>query len=291
MNLVMNDLDVKYEEQFVQYFEQLPVLNQVQISSMKRILDLLLPQKINDTNKAIEEEKMRKQYQNFTKTLRSYPEVVASKQHFIELFKKGDSRALEQYKVHREKSLASPNVRTMKNQLIRLVSELGLICVEKGIQRDEMDSLCDFYINFLESQETIDSLESLEQNILQSFLDRMKKRDENPKHSPLVERTQKHIFQNLTKDLTLKGIAETLNVNPNYLSGIFTKEKGVSITQFINQQRVKEAKELLCITQHSLMDISILLGYNSQSYFTRVFKSIEGIGPKEFRQKYQNTQD
>lgn len=287
MSLVMNDLDATYEEQFVQYYQQLPILNQVQIQSVKRLLNQLFPKKEKKVRYALEEEKIRSQYQTFTQSLHSYPEIIASKQHFIDLFKKGDARALEEYQAHREKALINPDVRTMKNHIIRLVSELGYICIEKGSQQDEITSLCDFYINFLESKALVEDLKSLELNILQSFLDRIKKVDEQPFHSPLVERAQKYIFQNLTKELTLKSIAETLKVNPNYLSGVFTKEKGVSITHFINQQRIKEAKELLLITQHSLMDISTLLGYNSQSYFTRVFKSIEGIGPKEFRRKYQ----
>ncbi|MYL49400.1 helix-turn-helix domain-containing protein [Halobacillus litoralis] len=287
MSLVMNDLDSEFEEQFVQYYQQLPIWNQVQIHSVKRLLNQLFPNKENKVRYALEEEKVRNHYQAFTQSLHSYPEIVASKQHFIDLFKKGEAQALEEYQAHREKSLINPDVRTMKNHMIRLVSELGYICIEKGAQQDEINSLSDFYINFLESKVLLEDLKSLELNILQSFLDRIKKIDEHPYHSPLVERAQKYIFQNLTKELTLKGIAETLKVNPNYLSGVFTKEKGMSITHFINQQRIKEAKELLCITHHSLMDISMLLGYNSQSYFTRVFKSMEGIGPKEFRRKYQ----
>ncbi|WLR49008.1 helix-turn-helix domain-containing protein [Halobacillus litoralis] len=287
MTLIMNDLDDTLEEQFVQYYQQLPILNQVQIQSVKRLLNQLFPKKEKKVRYALEEEKIRNQYQAFTQSLHSYPEIIASKQNFIDLFKKGDARALEEYQAHREKALINPDVRMMKNHMIRLVSELGYICTEEGAQQDEVNSLCDFYINFLESKILVEDLKSLELNILQSFLDRIKKIDEQSFYSPLVERAQKYIFQNLTKELTLKGIAETLKVNPNYLSGVFTKEKGVSITHFINQQRIKEAKELLCITQHSLLDISMLLGYNSQSYFTRVFKSMEGIGPKEFRRKYQ----
>ncbi|SEH44502.1 AraC-type DNA-binding protein [Halobacillus karajensis] len=292
MNLVMNEISTELESQVTQYLEQLPVFNLVQVNSMKRLINQLLPQKeIEDTVAAFENEKIRKHYQKFTQSLNSYPELVASRQKFIDLFKKGDIKTIEEYQLYREKVVKDSNIRSWKNQMIRLVSELGYICVGQGAVQDEVDSLCDFYITFLETKETLDDLKSLELNILQSFLDRLNKVGDFPHNSPLVERAQRYIFQNLTTNLTLKGIAEILNVNPNYLSGVFTKERGVSITQFINQQRIKEAKELLCITQHSLMDISLLLGYNSQSYFTRVFKSIEGIGPKEFRQKYRSKEE
>ncbi|MEC3884096.1 helix-turn-helix domain-containing protein [Halobacillus litoralis] len=287
MNLIMNDLDAGLEEPFVEYLAQLPMLNQSQVSALKRLMNQLLPKQRKKVTGSMEQAKIHKQYQSFTQTLSSYPETIATKQKFFELFKNGQDEAIEVYEKLREKTLNGKDLRHHKNQMIRWISELGHVCMEKGAQQDEVDSLSDFYINFLESQGTEEDLKALEMNILKSFLERIQKNGERRMYSPLVERTQKYIFQNLTKDLTLKGIAEALNVNPNYLSGVFTKEKGISITQFINQQRIKEAKELLCITHHSLMDISTLLGYNSQSYFTRVFKSIEGIGPKEFRNKYR----
>lgn len=287
MNLIMNDLDARLEGPFVEYLAQLPMLNQSQVSALKRLLNQLLPRRKSAVSESRQQEEIHRQYQSFTQTLPSYPETVASKKRFIELFEDGHEEAVEEYEKLREKTLNGKDLRHHKNQMIRWISELGHVCMDKGAQQDEIDSLSDFYINFLEAQETEEDLHVLEMNILKSFLDRIRKTGEQRMYSPLVERTQKYIFQNLTKDLTLKGIAESLNVNPNYLSGVFTKEKGVSITQFINQQRIKEAKELLCITHHSLMDISTLLGYNSQSYFTRVFKNIEGIGPKEFRKKYR----
>ncbi|QAS53403.1 hypothetical protein HLI_14960 [Halobacillus litoralis] len=289
MHLVVNKLNLSYEGQFIQYFEQLPIMNQVQISSIERLLHMLLPKKNHEKEASVREEpEMRKRYQAYTQTQPSYSEAVASKQAFLQLFKKGDDHAIDAYQSYKKHSISiNEDVRASKNQLIRLVTELSWVCEELGAQVDEVQSLSDFYVNFLETKEKIDELQALEINILRSFLERARKLEDLPQHSPLVGRAQRYIFQNLTNDLTLKDIADSLNVNPNYLSGVFTRETGISLTHFINQQRIKEAKELLCISHHSLMEISILLGYNSQSYFTRVFKSVEGIGPKEFRQKYR----
>ncbi|WP_226581220.1 AraC family transcriptional regulator [Halobacillus litoralis] len=286
-NLIRNGLSTDWEEELVDYFEQLPVINQVQISAIESMLKRILPR---DESKEKQEEmdrKLRRQYQEYTTSLHSYPDVTDSRQRIIELFEKGDEQCLEAYHLHMEKyaSHIKEDIRKYKNHIIRLVSEISYLCVDNGATRGEVYSLGDFYIHFLETKTTIEELHSLESIVIKSFLDRVRSIKQQL-HSPLVDRSQRYIFQNLTSDLTLKKIADSLNVNPNYLSGVFTKEMGVSITQFINQQRIKEAKELLSISHHSLMDISLLLGYNSQSYFTRVFKSIEGIGPKEFRQKY-----
>ncbi|MCA1021024.1 helix-turn-helix transcriptional regulator [Halobacillus litoralis] len=287
LGLIMNDLASSLTDDFAAYLNQLPVRTPKELASMQRVLQHVLPVKKKE-KKTLMEPDLQHHYEEYAASLESYPDTVASKQEFIERFKRGEKQAVDAYYALMDNNLSyvKNQVRSFKNHLIRLVTELSLLCIEKGAKPDETASLSDFHISFLETKETVEELEGLESIILRSFLERIQTVGRQS-FSPLVERAQKYIFQNLTKDLTLKGIAETLNVNPNYLSGMFTKETGGSITQFINQQRITEAKELLCITEHSLMDISMLLGYNSQSYFTRVFKSVEGIGPKEFRQKYR----
>ncbi|MBN8235111.1 AraC family transcriptional regulator [Halobacillus kuroshimensis] len=288
LSLIMNDLSSSLAEEFAGYLDHLPVRTPKELASIQRVLQHVLPGKKEKEKKNPTEPDLLHHYEEYAASLESYPDTVASKQEFMERFKRGEKQAMEAYYSLMDNNLPhiKNHVRSFKNHLIRLVTELSLLCIEKGAQPDETGSLSDFHISFLETKETVEELEGLESIILRSFLERIQGVGRQS-FSPLVERAQKYIFQNLTKDLTLKEIAETLNVNPNYLSGVFTKETGVSITQFINQQRITEAKELLCITEHSLMDISMLLGYNSQSYFTRVFKSVEGIGPKEFRQKYR----
>ncbi|SDO58199.1 hypothetical protein [Halobacillus aidingensis] len=75
MSLVMNDLDATYEEQFVQYYQQLPILNQVQIQSVKRLLNQLFPKKEKKVRYALEEEKsaanIKLLHSRFTHTLKS----------------------------------------------------------------------------------------------------------------------------------------------------------------------------------------------------------------------------
>nr|WP_246363949.1 AraC family transcriptional regulator [Halobacillus locisalis] len=146
--------------------------------------------------------------------------------------------------------------------------------------------LNEFYINFLETITSPDELAELEQNIIFSFYQRLHQSDK-PRYSPIIERARRYIFQHLSDELSLKDIAKEINVHKGYLSSVFKKEVGEPVSQYINRLRIKEAKELLSITDYSLLDISSMLGYNSQSYFTRVFKQMEGIGPKEFRVRYK----
>ncbi|WP_226799835.1 helix-turn-helix domain-containing protein [Bacillus thuringiensis] len=54
-------------------------------------------------------------------------------------------------------------------------------------------------------------------------------------------------------------------------------------------EKIEEAKKLLTLTNHSLLDISTLLNFNNQSYFTKVFKEYTGITPKQYRNQYSKS--
>ncbi|MGI8315741.1 helix-turn-helix domain-containing protein [Halobacillus mangrovi] len=294
--LILHDIEKEHGEAMLDYFGQLPVVNQVHVLALERMLLRVLPHKEEDPMVRNHiGDRQKKAFQFYAHSSPSQKDSYQLKEQFFEAFKKGDEKATDVYQKYKKEfsvSLANGDpVRSEKNHLIRLVAELTQVCLEEGAPRDELFSLSEFYINFLEIKQTRTELLELESNVILSFLSRLKQTKNGQHYSPLVERTQKYIFQYLTENISLKKIAEELNVHPNYLSGVFAKEVGISISQFINKQRIKQAKELLSITRYSLMEISILLGYNSQSYFTRVFKKVEGIGPKEFRDKYHVSEE
>ncbi|MEH7313803.1 helix-turn-helix domain-containing protein, partial [Priestia megaterium] len=72
-------------------------------------------------------------------------------------------------------------------------------------------------------------------------------------------------------------------LHPNYLSKIFKKEVGKSVSQYIQEQRIEEAKKLLQLSNYTISEISTLLNFHDQSYFTTTFKKILGVTPKQYR--------
>ncbi|WP_368406764.1 helix-turn-helix domain-containing protein [uncultured Ruminococcus sp.] len=66
----------------------------------------------------------------------------------------------------------------------------------------------------------------------------------------------------------------------------FKKQTGIDLSEFIRRKKIQEAERLL-ETDRSLSDIGVLLGFSSQSHFTRVFKEIHGMTPTEFRKRHQ----
>ncbi|MCP3028068.1 helix-turn-helix domain-containing protein [Halobacillus sp. A5] len=293
--LVLHGMDFSFETEAIEYFSKLPVITFKKLESIERLLNLLMPGKSESHSIGqlpTEEWEDYREFKSNHLNAKYSRHLLELNENFNKFFKQGDARALKEYQKLRRSSLFplgnGDEIRSAKNNIITLISKLTRIAIEEGIAKGEAFSLHDFYINFLESKDDINELSHLELTIVQAYLNVMKQRNQTSIVSPLVHKAKNYIYQNLTEDINLKVIAEELHVNPNYLSSVFNKDTGTSITKYINAQRVKEAKELLTNTQYSLMEISILLGYNSQSYFTRVFKKHEGISPKDFRQKLQS---
>ena len=98
-----------------------------------------------------------------------------------------------------------------------------------------------------------------------------------------VNDAMRYIYTNFNKDLTLKEIAESVHLNASYFSRLFKDVIGISLTQFINRIRIKEASSMLRNTYLNITEIALHCGFDDPKYFCRVFKSITGYSAKEFR--------
>ncbi|HDR7296345.1 TPA: helix-turn-helix transcriptional regulator, partial [Bacillus cytotoxicus] len=94
------------------------------------------------------------------------------------------------------------------------------------------------------------------------------------------------IFKNIYQKISVKQLARMVNMNPNYLSILFKEEVGISLNEYIQRERVEEAKKLLTLTDYSLSDICAWLNFSDQSYFTKVFKKFTNKTPGKYRKHF-----
>jgi len=100
----------------------------------------------------------------------------------------------------------------------------------------------------------------------------------------LKEIIQDQIDTNL--NLSLKGLSETLQVHPAYLSREFSKYfDDLSFGDYIRKLRIDKAVQLLCTTDHTLTEIAYLTGFSDQSHFTRIFKKHTGKSPSAYKKE------
>lgn len=106
-------------------------------------------------------------------------------------------------------------------------------------------------------------------------------------NSSIIINACNYIDKNYMNKITLKDIADELYTNLSYLSTLFKKEMGIGFTEYVNDIRLKRAQDLLINSNKSLLDISLCVGFDCQSYFTKVFKKKNGITPSEYRKMNQ----
>lgn len=86
-------------------------------------------------------------------------------------------------------------------------------------------------------------------------------------------------------DMNLKTVAETVALSPSHFSTIFSQSLGKTFIEYLTDQRINYAKNLLVTTDSKLTSITLEIGYSDSNYFSYLFKKKEGMSPSEYRKR------
>lgn len=103
----------------------------------------------------------------------------------------------------------------------------------------------------------------------------------------LVENINYIIQQDYKDKLSLKSISQKLFMNSSYISRIYKKETGMTVTDAINKYRMEKAKEILSTRKYKVYEVGEMVGIEEPSYFTHVFMKYEGYSPSEFMNRIE----
>jgi RpiB/LacA/LacB family sugar-phosphate isomerase len=104
-----------------------------------------------------------------------------------------------------------------------------------------------------------------------------------------LQRVFQHIRENIARDLSVSELAGTVGMSQYYFSKLFKMSTGTTPHQYVMRQRVERAQEHLRETRTMLAEIATLVGFETQSHFTSVFRRLVGATPKHYREMHQNT--
>ena len=102
-------------------------------------------------------------------------------------------------------------------------------------------------------------------------------------YSNLISKSIDYITNNFMNGISLKDVANNVSVNSSHLARRFKSETGQTVSYFINNNRIREAKFLLKNRNYTIEEIAYKVGYGNKIYFTKIFKQFESITPKEYR--------
>lgn len=179
-------------------------------------------------------------------------------------------------------SLAGEPIRHYKNALIILNSLCQRAAIVGGIDPETCYQLGEVYIHRIEACKNVDELNALS-GLVMDYSSRVAEAVHPRAQSEKIAKAMHYIKINYPKKLTVGMIAEHVGLSKEYLSSRFHKELNITLPDFINKQKITEAKRLLLFSDLTLSQIADFLSFSSQSYFQSVFKKMTGITPSEYR--------
>lgn len=107
-----------------------------------------------------------------------------------------------------------------------------------------------------------------------------------PSEDSPVETVKRIIAKNITVELSRDELAQQVFMSPDYLTKLFKRETGMSLSDYIIHKRISLAKQLLETTDLSIVEISQRTGFSYSSYFVRIFKKKTSMTPQQYRESY-----
>ena len=175
------------------------------------------------------------------------------------------------------------NIEKIKPRITELIVVLSRAAVDAGADINEIFLINENFTGNIEEFTNLEDLSIWVTNMLQRFISFTFEFDK-VKHADAVYKVIEYIKANFQRRMTLEQIAASTYLSKTYLSSLFKKETGFSISEYINIVRIERSKSLLLEENISIIDIANLCGFEDQSYFTKVFKHIVGITPKKYRE-------
>lgn len=180
-----------------------------------------------------------------------------------------------------EKRLTDP-LRNAKNYCIIMNTLLRKAAENGGVHPVYIDRVSSEIASKIEQLSSLSENTELMRDIFRTYC-RLVRKHALKAFSQVVQKTVLIIDSDLSADLSLSTLAENQNISPGYLSTIFKKETGKTVSEYIREKRVKHAAHLLSTTHLQIQTVALHCGIMDVQYFSKIFKKHTGMTPREYR--------
>ena len=182
--------------------------------------------------------------------------------------------------------LSDDKLRNLKYHFIITIALITRFCVEGGMEMEAAYTLSDLYIQKADRCPDADGIHKLHREAVLEFTHQMSRLNHGTIYSKPVIMVMDYVYDNLHEKICETDIAEYVSLSTSYISRLFKKEVGVTISTYIAVKRVETAQNMLKYSDFSPLDIANYLAFTSHSHFISTFKKYTGMTPNEFRKRY-----
>lgn len=215
-----------------------------------------------------------------------YEEAVQTGRQYEKLLNgllAGDELTVEQEKKRFFAACYTGGLEQAKAWCLHLICQLAWRFREN---HEDINALFADEVDYYKKLERLDEIRNLElwmNNYIRWVADYLQHHNDW-KQNDLMSRAKRFILDNYANpELTLGSVAGYVGLNEKYFSSRFTKEEGMTFSNYLTEVRIRKARELMEQTDLKIYEISQNVGYNSVEHFTRVFKKLCNVSPGNYR--------
>jgi len=168
---------------------------------------------------------------------------------------------------------------------VATIAMLARVAIKSGLTSAESFLISDLSLKKIASSRSLEEITQIVNEAHMEYVECINRYRKSETMNSYVEDCKKDIIKNLYRPINLSKIAKDLGIRPSYLSRLFTLHEGKTVTEYIHELKVAEAKSMLLYSDRSITEIADYLKFNSQSYFGKLFKKYATMTPHEFRKK------
>lgn len=186
-------------------------------------------------------------------------------------------------------TLSENKLQNIRYHFVVTTAMITRYCVHAGLEQEKAYSLSDFYILKMDKCKSIEEINQLHKTMCLDICKQMNHlRSKQVLSKPIVLCID-YIYSHIHYRITVKELADYLNISESYLSKLFLKEMGISLSQYILDLKIEKAKNLLQYSDYNIVDIANYFSFSSQSHFIQVFQKKTGLTPHKYRTKHFRT--
>lgn len=211
-------------------------------------------------------------------------------QHVMNMIRRGEytslSQLLNNMPALKIGTMSDNHLRQLKDTFIVTATLASRSAIHGGMSPDDAFPLSDNYIQKCESTNDYYEIINLRHLMIIDFAKCVYEMHEGALDSQLVSDVSNYIIHHMSESITVEAMSKEFFMSRSYLSKRFKAESNITLTDFILNKKIKEAKYLLHYTNKSLTAISVYLGFSSPGHFSRVFRKYVSLSPNEYRKKH-----
>ena len=187
--------------------------------------------------------------------------------------------------------LSKDELRHYKYLFVAAAALAARYAIKGGMDTERAYNASDIYINRVDLLNDVEKIKELHREMFRFYSSEVAAAGNREIYSKHVLLAADYIYYHLHEQISVKDIAEDAGLNANYLSGLFHRETGMKISDYITRRKIEAAENMLRFSDYSISEISSILAFSTQSYFSKVFRSIAGMSPGEYRHRYFRTEN